>query len=136
MDVLSGCTHVIAVAQSEMIAQRSSEMLLKGLAAMPGDRRPELLGVVINMFQRLSGPSLEAFQRLCEDHDKHRLFETTIPRSEAFAAASLSGKPLRLADPSAASPVAWLFDMLAAEITRRADIRPAPASAQPSSFLV
>src|SRR5262249_51461576 len=126
LDILSGCTHALGVLQSEMIAQRSSMMLHRGLAAIRPERRPMLLGLVINMFQRRSGPSLEAFHGLCEDGDPQLLFETTIPRSEAFADASLVGQPLRTSEMQTSSPIAWLFDMLAHELCERAGVRPAP----------
>ncbi|HYU15067.1 MAG TPA: hypothetical protein VEL05_03320, partial [Candidatus Acidoferrum sp.] len=86
-------------------------------------------------FQRRSGPSLEAFHGICDEADSYRLFDTTIPRSEAFAEASLAGQPLRLLDAEGASPVAWLFDMLADEVCMRFDLRPA-AKATPRPFLL
>jgi chromosome partitioning protein len=134
-DVLSAATHVIGVLQSEMIAQRSFANFSRGLATIPGERRPQLLGVVVNMFQRRSGPSVEAFQAFGDQADRHRLFETMIPRSEAFAEASLAGQPLRFAEGDAHSPVAWLFDMLADEVTTRSGLRSAAGSST-RTFLV
>jgi cellulose biosynthesis protein BcsQ len=133
-EVLGAVTHVIGVFQSEMVARRSFAMFSRGLQAVPADRRPTLLGVVVNMFQRRSGPSVEAFQTFCDEADRHRLFETTIPRSEAFAEASLAGKPLRFTEGASPSPVAWLFDMLADEVFNRSGMRTG-AAASPRSFL-
>jgi chromosome partitioning protein len=134
-DILSASTHAIGVLQSEMVAQRSFAMFAQGLSALPAERRPQLLGVVVNMFQRRSGPSVEAFHGICDDADRYRLFETTIPRSDAFAAASLAGQPLRLADGESLGPVAWLFDMLADEVCARFDLTAAGRPAA-RSFLI
>lgn len=125
-DILSAATHAVGVFQSEMVARRSFAMFGQGLSAVPAERRPKLLGVVVNMFQRRSGASVEAFHGISDDADRYRLFETTIPRSDAFAAASLAGQPLRLAEGDSLSPVAWLFDMLADEVTSR--VEPAEAA--------
>ncbi len=135
-DVLCAASHAIGVFQSEMVARRSFAMFLRGIDAVPAGSRPHLLGVVVNMFQRRSGPSLEAFHGICEDADRHRLFETTIPRSEAFAEASHAGQPLRFADGGEGlSPVAWLFDMLADELCTRVEPQPA-ARVAPAPFLL
>ena len=78
-----------------------------------------LLGVVINMFQGRSEASLEAFHALTSS-DAAPLFETTIPRSDAFAEACLSGVPVRFVQRRGqAPPVSWLFDMLATEVCDR-----------------
>lgn len=118
-DVLGACTHVVGVLQSELVASRSSAMLERGIAAIPADRRPRLLGVVVNMFQGRSEASLEAFHAITSA-EAAPLFETTIPRSDAFAEACLSGVPVRFArQRGQAPPVSWLFDMLATEVCDR-----------------
>ena len=125
-DVLAGCDHVVGVVQSEMIAGRSVGHLSRSLDALPDDARPNLLGVVVNMFHGRSLPSVEAFHAIASDRVGAVLFETPIPRSDAFGAASRAGLPLRLADAhSGPSPVAWLFDMLAEELCQRLRIAPA-----------
>ncbi len=118
-DVLASCTHAVGVLQSELVASRSSAMLERGIAAIPAERRPRLLGVVVNMFQGRSEASLEAFHAITSA-DAAPLFETTIPRSEAFAEACLGGVPVRFArQRGQAPPVSWLFDMLATEVCDR-----------------
>ncbi len=134
-DVLASSTHVIGVLQAEMVATRSAAMFERGLSALPVAERPAVLGMVVNMFQGRSVASLEAFHLLTSDEPRRALFETTIPRSDAFALASLTGVPVRLADSKGqAPPVAWLFDMLASELCDRAGLR-APVAATVSSFL-
>jgi chromosome partitioning protein len=131
-DVLAAATHVVGVCQAEMIAGRSFEMFQRGLASLPAEHRPELAGVIINMFQGRSAASLEAFHGLCEQNDLS-LFDTTIPRNDAFAAATLAGQPLRLS--AEGDPAAWLFDSLAAELCDRTGLKK-PATRKPRPFIV
>lgn len=125
--VLRSCTHVVGVFQAEILSSRSFSMFLRGLASLPAGQTPVLAGVVVNMFQGRADGSMEAFHRICNEGDGYRLFDTTIPRSEAFGRATLAGQPLRVAGEEA-SPIAWLFDMLADEVCNRLGVRrPAPA---------
>lgn len=127
--VLRSCTHVVGVFQAEILSSRSFSMFLRGLASLPAGQTPALAGVVVNMFQGRADASMEAFHRICNDGDCYRLFDTTIPRSEAFGRATLAGQPLRVAGEEA-SPIAWLFDMLADEVCQRLGVRrPAPTAA-------
>ncbi len=86
--------------------------------------------MIVNMFQGRSAASLEA---LCEQTELNRLFDTTIPRNDAFAAATLSGQPLRLS--ADGDPAAWLFDALATEQCERTG-RKKPAARKPRPFLM
>jgi len=113
-DVLPACTHVIGVLPSDMIGVRSSQLLDRGLAAITAEQRPQLAGVVVNLFQGRSIASIEAFQRIAAAPPGRLLFETTIPRCDAFAAPRLAAE----------HPIAWLFDALAAEIGSRAGLPP------------
>lgn len=133
-DVLAACTHVVGVMQSDMIATRSSAMFERGLAALPEDSRPALIGVVINMFQSRSAASVEAFHQLAVGQSAPVLFETTIPRSDVFAAANLAGLPVRMSN-SGDSSVAWLFEALAAEMCGRAGIADSASPAAVMPFL-
>ncbi|MGQ0507592.1 MAG: ParA family protein [Myxococcaceae bacterium] len=132
-DVLCACSHALGVFKSEMVAGRNFELFGRTLAAMPEERRPQQLGVVVNMFQGRSPASVEAFQRLNCDTPASRLFETTIPRHEAFQSASCAGLPLRFAEVDGASSIAFLFDMMADELCRRLGM---PSKAEtPKQFL-
>ncbi len=132
-DVLAAATHVVGVCQAEMIAGRSFEMFQRGLASLPDQHRPELAGVVVNMFQGRVAASLEAFHGLCEQTELNRLFDTTIPRADAFAAAALAGQPLRLS--AGGDPAAWLFDALATELCERTGLKK-PAARKPRPFVM
>ncbi|MCB9573045.1 MAG: ParA family protein [Kofleriaceae bacterium] len=135
-DVLAACTHVVGVLQSDMIASRSASMLERGLAALAPEARPRLVGTVVNMFQGRSASSMEAFHRIALGDSGTLLFETTIPRSDAFTSASLVGLPVGLAGRGGApAPVAWLFDMLATEVCDRTGIAEIGTPAPPSTFL-
>lgn len=132
--VLRAATHVVGVFQAEILSSRSFSMFLRGLGALPADQRPALAGVVVNMFHGRADGSIEAFHSICTDGDRHRLFDTTIPRSEAFGRASEIGQPLRAAGDEA-SPIAFLFDMLAEEVCRRVGVG-AEQQATAGGFLV
>ncbi len=132
--VLRAATHVVGVFQAEILSSRSFSMFLRGLAALPSGERPALAGVVVNMFQGRTDGSMEAFHSICTDGDRHRLFDTTIPRSDAFGRASEIGQPLRAAGDEA-SPIAFLFDMLAEEVCRRVGVAE-PVATSASGFLV
>ncbi len=133
-DILAASTHVVGVCQAEIIGGRGFDMFQRALATVPADRRPELLGVVINMFQGRVAASVETFHNLCHEADLYRLFETTIPRTDAFADAALAGQPLRLAA-DGDNPVAWLFDSLAAEVCERTGLK-VTANRTPKPFLI
>jgi len=133
--VLRASSHVVGVFQAEILSSRSFSMFLRGLATLPPDQRPALAGVVVNMFHGRADGSIEAFHSICTDGDRHRLFDTTIPRSEAFGRASEIGQPLRAAGEDA-SPIAFLFDMLAEEVCRRVGVGPDQAATSAGGFLV
>jgi cellulose biosynthesis protein BcsQ len=135
--VLRSCTHVVGVFQAEILSSRSFSMFLRGLASLPAGQSPALAGVVVNMFQGRADASMEAFHRICNEGECYRLFDTTIPRSEAFGQATLAGQPLRVAARTRgddASPIAWLFDMLADEVCQRLGVR-RPGAAPGAAFL-
>jgi chromosome partitioning protein len=133
-DVLGACTHAVGVVQSELVASRSSSMLMRGIQAIPAERRPRFLGVVVNMFQGRSEASLEAFHAITSDAAP--LFETTIPRSDAFAEACLAGVPVRFVQRRGQPPpVSWLFDMLATEVCDRIGVATRGDDRTPGSFV-
>ena len=117
--VLSTCTHVVGVLQAEVVANRSFSRFMETIRSMPAERRPETLGVVINMVQTRHSASLSVFQDAFGDLPAEWLFDTSIPRHPAFLDATAEGVPLRLLDEDAPPPVAWLFDNLAAEMVAR-----------------
>lgn len=133
--VLASCTHVVGVFQAEILSSRSFDMFLRGLATIPQARRPTLAGVVVNMFQGRAEGSLEAFHRICNDGDRHKLFDTTIPRSEAFGRATMLGQPLRAAGKQA-TPIAFLFDMLAEELCTRVGVKEVANTTLHNKFIV
>ncbi|MBF5041564.1 AAA family ATPase [Aggregicoccus sp. 17bor-14] len=118
-DVLQGCTHALGVFQAEMVAGRSFDVFLQALRALPEPGQLEVLGTAVNMFQGRSRASLEAFQRLAAAGAGYRPFDTTLPRHDAFGAASLEGLPLRASQVDGARSLAFLFDMLASEVSAR-----------------
>lgn len=134
--ILCSCSHVVGVFQAEMVSSRSFSMFMRGLSMVPRPQRPKLAGVVVNMFRGQSTGSLEAFHQICNDGDRHRLFETAIPRADAFDDASLAGLPLRMADQPGTSAISWLFDSLADEVCQRVGVQRQQQQQRVGSFLV
>lgn len=136
-EVLRTATHVLGVFQAEMIAGRSFELFRAALQALPEPTRPQVLGTAVNMFAGRTRASLEAFQRLATGTEDHRPFDTTLPRHEAFQAASLEGLPLRDAQAEGAQGIAFLFDMLASEVCARLGLDTLPRErVAPGRFLL
>jgi chromosome partitioning protein len=117
--ILSAATHVMGVLQAETVASRSFERFQQGLSGVPEENRPAVLGIVINMLQMRHSASVSVFQSACSDLPGAWLFDTSIPRHQAFLDATTQGVPLRHMDEQAPPAVAFLFDNLAAEVTDR-----------------
>lgn len=132
--ILQAATHVIGVLQAEAVANRSFSRFVEALRAMPDERRPEVVGIVVNMLQTRVGASLAVFQSAVTDLPGEWLFETTIPRHRAFLDATHAGLPLRHLDEVAPPAVAWLFDNLAAEVAER--LRLASVEKKPQPLLL
>jgi len=132
--ILRGVTHVVGVLQAEVLAARSFGRFAEGLAGLPEQRRPEVVGVVLNMLQTRHQASLAVFQEALASLPSTWLFDTTIPRHPAFLDATHEGVPLRQLDDEAPPPVAFLFDNLAGEIAERLGLR--RAAKQPQRLLL
>ncbi len=128
--ILRAVTHVIGVLQAEVLAARSFGRFSEGLSSLPDQRRPEIVGVVLNMLQTRHQASLGVFQDALSDLPSSWLFDTTIPRHPAFLDATQQGVPLRQLDEEAPPPVAFLFDNLAGEIADRLGLRRTAAKPQ------
>jgi len=131
--ILRAATHVVGVLQAEVLAARSFGRFAEGLAGLPEQRRPEVVGVVLNMLQTRHQASLAVFQDALAELPSSWLFDTTIPRHPAFLDATHEGVPLRQLDEDAPPPVAFLFDNLAGEIAERLGLRRA---AKPQRLLL
>jgi cellulose biosynthesis protein BcsQ len=117
--IMRGATHVVGVLLAEVLASRSFQRFSEGLESLPEGRRPEVLGVALNMLQTRHQASLGVFQGALLNLPAAWLFDTTIPRHPAFLEATEQGVPLRQLDEDAPPPVAFLFDNLAGEIAER-----------------
>lgn len=120
--IMGSCSHVLGVLQAELIASRSFTMFSRALDALPEDERPEVVGVVLNMLQSRHGGSVNVLSDACAGLPKRWLFDTAIPRSDAFLTATEEGLPLRLLDDKNPPAVSWLFDTLASELTERLEL--------------
>jgi chromosome partitioning protein len=131
--VLDGCTHVLGVLQAETIPKRSFSMFQKGLEALP--RAPEVVGVVLNMFRRSHSASLSVLVDAGIDLPPAWMFETTIPRNDAFLDAAEEGMPVALAGDSG-NFIGSLFDTLAKELAERLKLGRAAKQKAVGSFLL
>jgi cellulose biosynthesis protein BcsQ len=115
-DVVAACSHVVGVVRSDRGSTTAAAMVeafVDGIAGL------ELAGVVVNLFDGRSPPSLEAFQRIAAHGAP--LFETTIPRADALAEPPCGPDP---------GPIGWLFDALGAEVIARTGlVEPAAVAA-------
>jgi chromosome partitioning protein len=130
--VLEGCTHVLGVLQAETIPKRSFSMFQKGLESLP--RAPEVIGVVLNMFRRSHSASLSVLVDAGIDLPPSWMFETTIPRNDAFLDAAEEGMPVALAGDSGTF-IGLLFDTLAKELGERLKLGKAEKPKVVGSFL-
>jgi chromosome partitioning protein len=131
--VLDGCTHVLGILQAETIPKRSFSMFQKGLEALP--RAPEVVGVVLNMFRRSHSASLSVLVDAGVGLPPSWLFETTIPRNDAFLDAAEEGMPVALAGNSGTF-IGTLFDTLARELGERLKLGKAEKAKAVGSFLL
>ena len=134
MQLLGGCTHLLAVLQAELIASRSFGMLERALALVPEAQRPQVVGVVLNMLQSRHGASVRVLQDACAHLPKGWLLDTAIPRSDAFLEATQEGLPLRWLDERNPPAASWLFDTLASELSDRLGLE--VAARKPRQLLV
>jgi chromosome partitioning protein len=134
MQLLAGCTHLLAVLQAELIASRSFGMLERALAMVPEGQRPQVVGVVLNMLQSRHGASVQVLQEACAHLPKGWLLDTAIPRSDAFLEATEEGLPLRWLDERNPPAASWLFDTLASELSDRLELE--VAARKPRQLLV
>lgn len=130
--VLDGCTHVLGVLQAETIPKRSFSMFQRGLEALP--RAPEVVGVVLNMFRRSHSASLSVLVDAGVDFPASWMFETTIPRNDAFLDAAEEGMPVALAGNSGTF-IGLLFDTLAKELSERMKLGKTEKAKAVGSFL-
>jgi chromosome partitioning protein len=131
--VLDGCTHVLGVLQAETIPKRSFSMFQKGLDALP--RAPEVVGVVLNMFRRSHSASVSVLADAGVDFPSSWMFETTIPRNDAFLDAAEEGMPVALAGNSGTF-IGLLFDTLAKELIDRMKLGKTERAKAVGSFLL
>jgi len=117
--ILKGCTHVIGVLQADVIAQRSFTNFSRGLSAIHEDSRPTVLGIALNMLAPDQAASVDVLTTACDDLPSRTLFDTIVPRSNAFQSAAKQGVPVLLSSGDDPPAVSFLFDTLAGEVIER-----------------
>src|SRR5690606_10717432 len=77
---------------------------------------PEVVGVVLNMFERSHSPSVSVLVEAGDIVPPEWLLETTIPRNHVFSHACDQGMPVGFSQTNAARTIGVLFDAVAAEV--------------------
>jgi chromosome partitioning protein len=117
---LEAATHVLSPLQAEPLALRSVGQLLALIDRIRAEKNPGiiLVGVVLSMFDRKTGASLEVAETLWTKFPGGIILDTVIPRDETFLEASLRGSPLLLMS-KRPPPLSRVFDQLASDIMDR-----------------
>ena len=105
-DVIGAAGHVLGVVRSDRNAPSAAVRLESHIDSFSG-RGPSLLGIVVNLFDGRSPPSVEAFHKIAACGVS--LFETSVPRADAIATDANHDT----------SPITFLFDQLAGEVSAR-----------------
>lgn len=132
-EVLGACSHVVGVLQADVVPKRSFEMFRRALDARID--APEVLGVILNMFERSLPASVSVLLDAGDDLPSGWLLETTIPRNRVFSDANEQGLPVSMSEAAQARTIGVLFDAIADELRTRLGIA-APSVRQPKAFLL
>lgn len=108
--------------QAEPLAARALEQSLELLGDLRGEGAGvRLLGFVLTMLQSRQEASLEVARESWRMLRHDLVFDTVVPRDNAFLAASARGVPVALLS-RRRPPLAGVFDALAAEVEERMGI--------------
>lgn len=134
--ILGASDRVMGVLQAEVLAGRSFGMFQHGLDSLDAERRPRVLGVLLNMLQASHPASVSVLSDTGGTLPRGWLFDTALPKNPAFLDAAYEGTPVSFVDEDAPPAVSFLFDSLAEEVVDRLAL-PAPAkSRKPRRLLV
>lgn len=115
---VAAATHVLSVLSAEPSAMRLAKRHESRLRARaPG--RDAAVGIVLNMLDYQSQPSLRALEELSPSTAGRWVFDIPIPRSPAFVEATALGVPIVDGDGLSGPTVAWVFETLAGAVMER-----------------
>jgi cellulose biosynthesis protein BcsQ len=109
-EVVAACTHVVGVVRSDRAASTAATALEGHIDGLAAERGPQLTGIIVNLFDGRSVPSIDAFGRIAQHGVP--MFETTIPRADVLAEDSDDEQ----------GALSWLFDTLATEVAARSGL--------------
>jgi chromosome partitioning protein len=118
LSVLGAATHQLLVLAAEPAAHRLCAAYQARLAQLCA-KQPALLGIVINMLEYQTPPSVRALEELSQGEFAQHVLDVPIPRSPAFMEASARGVPIVHVEQGPAPTVAWVFETLATALLER-----------------
>lgn len=133
---LRACTHVVSPLQAEPIAVRALTQLLDMIKALRKEgANVELAGFVLTMLQVRNEHSFDVARELWDTFPAELLFSANVPRDTIFLEATAKGVPVALLR-RPAPPVTHVFDLIAAELETRIQLKEQWQSDEPQPFLV
>lgn len=117
INALAACDHLIIPVQTEFLALKGLERMLRSLGMIERSRgSPLSYTVVATMFDRRTRASIQSLRRLRSEHAQS-LSRSVIPVDTQFRDASKAGKPLSIMNPRARGVAAFreLLDSLLGE---------------------
>lgn len=129
LTVLAAASHQLLVLAAEPAARKVCSAYQARLETLL-KRKPELLGLVINMLDYQVHASVRSLEELSGSEHARHVFDIPIPRSPAFMEASARGVPIVHVEQGASPTIAWVFETLATAVLERLRLeRPVFASA-------
>jgi chromosome partitioning protein len=129
LSVLEAATHQLLVLAAEPAARRVCAAYQTRLQKLL-KKKPELLGLVINMLDYQVHASARSLEELSSSEYARHVLDIPIPRSPAFMEASARGVPIVHVEQGASPTIAWVFETLATALLERLQLeRPVYASA-------
>jgi chromosome partitioning protein len=129
LSILEAATHQLLVLAAEPAARRICAAYQTRLQRLL-KKKPELLGLVINMLDYQVHASARSLEELSSSDYARYVLDIPIPRSPAFMEASARGVPIVHVEQGASPTIAWVFETLATALLERLQLeRPVYASA-------
>ena len=114
VNALAACDHLLIPVQTEFLALKGLERMLRTLSMITRSRNIKLpFTIVPTMFDRRTRASTEALQQLQSEHQSD-VWSSVVPIDTKFREASREGVPLSIMLPQARGAVAYnqLLDVL------------------------
>jgi chromosome partitioning protein len=118
--VLRSVRRLVVPIQAEPLSLRALGKFLRGVESIQEVANPDLslLGLVLTMFDRKCDASFSVVQSTWESFDASMVFETVVPRQQAYLEASLRGVPVGFMS-KGTHPEGRRYQVLAQEVLSR-----------------